>query len=63
MSFIFKMREIDMQEKKKEQEAQLKIYIQKLQTLALQNIQQRDITPLEAIREAFNFIEGEMLER
>lgn len=44
-------------------EENLKIYIEKLHKLALEKLQERDVTPLEAIREALNYIEGEMLER
>ena len=44
-------------------EENLKIYIQRLQELALERLKERNITPLNAIKEALNFIEGEMLER
>jgi len=44
-------------------EENLKIYIQRLQELALERMKERDITPLSAIKEALNFIEGEMLEK
>jgi len=41
----------------------LKIYIKRIEKLALERLEERNITPLEAIKEALNFIEGEMLER
>lgn len=41
-------------------EENLKIYLKKLEELAYERLQERNITPLEAIREALNYIEGEM---
>ncbi len=38
----------------------LKVYIQKIQEEALQRLKERNIAPLDAIREALNMIEGEM---
>lgn len=38
----------------------LKIYLQKLQEEAFERLRERNITPLEAIKEALNYIEGEM---
>ena len=45
------------------QEEQLKMYIQRVEALALEYIHERNITAFEALKEAMNFIEGEMLER
>jgi len=45
------------------QEEQLKMYMQRVETLALEYLKERKITALEALKEAINFIEGEMLER
>ena len=41
-------------------EENLKIYLKKLEELAYERLRERNITPLEAIREALNYIEGEM---
>jgi|SaaInlStandDraft_3_1057020.scaffolds.fasta_scaffold183534_1 hypothetical protein len=41
-------------------EENLKIYLKKLEKLAYERLKERKITPLEAIREALNYIEGEM---
>ena len=38
----------------------LKIYLQKLNELAYERLRERNITPVEAIKEALNYIEGEM---
>ena len=38
----------------------LKIYLQKLNELAFERLRERSLTPLEAIKEALNYIEGEM---
>jgi hypothetical protein len=45
------------------QEEQLKMYMQRVETLAHEYLKERKITALEALKEAINFIEGEMLER
>lgn len=45
------------------QEEQLKMYMQRVEVLALEYLKERNITALEALKEAINFIEGEMLER
>lgn len=47
-------------EKNMHDEENLKIYLKKLEELAYERLQERNITPLEAIREALNYIEGEM---
>lgn len=47
-------------EKNMYDEENLKIYLKKLEELAYERLQERNITPLEAIREALNYIEGEM---
>lgn len=44
------------------QEEQLKHYMTRIEALALEYLKAREITALEAIQEAINFIEGEMLE-
>lgn len=41
-------------------EENLKIYLKKLEELAYERLKERNLTPLEAIREALNYIEGEM---
>ena len=38
----------------------LKIYLQKLQEQAFERLKERNLTPLQAIKEALNHIEGEM---
>lgn len=38
----------------------LKMYLQKLQEQAYERLKERDLTPLEAIKGALNYIEGEM---
>jgi len=38
----------------------LKIYLQKLNELAFERLEERNLSPLEAIKEALNYIEGEM---
>ena len=38
----------------------LKIYLQKLNELAFERLRERNLSPLEAIKEALNYIEGEM---
>jgi len=45
------------------QEESLKIYIQRLEKIAQEQMRQRNISAIEALKEALNFIEGEMLER
>ena len=45
------------------QEEQLKMYMQRVEALALEYLKERNTTALEALKEAINFIEGEMLER
>jgi hypothetical protein len=42
------------------QEELLKIYLKKLQEEAFIRLKERDLSPLEAIKEALNYIEGEM---
>jgi len=41
-------------------EERLKIYLKKLEELAFERLRERNITPLEAMKEALNYIEGEM---
>lgn len=41
-------------------EERLKIYLLKLEEQAYERLKERDITPLEAIKEAIHYIEGEM---
>ena len=41
-------------------EERLKIYLKKLEALAYERLKERGLTPLEAIKEALNYIEGEM---
>ncbi len=45
------------------QEEQLKHYISRVEAVALEYLKAREITVLEALQEAINFIQGEMLER
>jgi len=44
------------------QEEQLKMYMRRVEALALEYLKERDITAFEALKEAINFVEGEMLE-
>jgi hypothetical protein len=44
-------------------EENLKIYIKKIEKLALERLKERNLSPLDAIKEAVHYIEGEMLER
>ncbi|MDA7816741.1 hypothetical protein N9A28_00965 [Sulfurimonas sp.] len=41
-------------------EENLKIYLQKLEKIAYERLRERNLTPIEAIKEAVNYIEGEM---
>lgn len=41
-------------------EERLKIYLKKLEELAFERFKERSMTPIDAIREALNYIEGEM---
>jgi len=38
----------------------LKIYLKKLEEQAFERLKERNLTPLEALKEALNYIEGEM---
>ena len=38
----------------------LKIYLQKLEEIAYERLKERNLSPLDAIKEALNYIEGEM---
>ncbi|MBN2816931.1 MAG: hypothetical protein JXQ67_09620 [Campylobacterales bacterium] len=42
------------------QEQNLQIYIEKLHIIALERMQERGLSPIEALKEAINVIEGEM---
>ena len=43
-----------------DKEELLKIYLKKLEKIAKERIQERNLTPLEALKEALKYIEGEM---
>ena len=45
------------------QEKNLEIYLEKLRAIALEHMKERNLSPIEALKEAINYIEGEMLER
>ena len=42
------------------QEELLKVYLEKLGAMALERLQEKNISALDAIKESLNFIEGEM---
>lgn len=37
------------------------IYIEKLKEISIQNLQDKDITAIQALKQALNYIEGEMI--
>lgn len=39
----------------------LTIYLERLKILSLENLQEKNITAIEALKEALNYIEGEMI--
>ena len=39
----------------------LTIYLEKLKVLSFENLQEKNITAIEALKEALNYIEGEMI--
>ena len=39
----------------------LKLYLKKIQEIATYNVEERQATALQALKEALNFIEGEMI--
>lgn len=39
----------------------LTIYLERLKTLSFENLQEKSITAIEALKEALNYIEGEMI--
>lgn len=39
----------------------LAIYLERLKVLSQENLQEKNTTAIEALREAFNYIEGEMI--
>ncbi len=39
----------------------LAIYLEKLKVLSYENLQEKSTTAIEALREALNYIEGEMI--
>ena len=41
-------------------EERLKIYLKKLEEIAFERLKERELTPLEALKEALNYVEGEM---
>lgn len=45
------------------QEKNLEIYLEKLHKIALEHMVERNLSPIQALKEAINFLEGEMLER
>ena len=39
----------------------LAIYLEKLKVLSQENLQEKNITAIQALKEALNYIEGEMI--
>lgn len=39
----------------------LTIYLEKLKTLSFENLQEKNTTAIQALKEALNYIEGEMI--
>lgn len=39
----------------------LSVYLERLKVLSYENLQEKNTTALEAIKEALNYIEGEMI--
>jgi hypothetical protein len=43
------------------EEEKLKVYLERLQQLALEKIKEKNITAITALKESLNIIEGEMI--
>lgn len=39
----------------------LKIYLEKIKEIATANVQEKDVSAIKALKEALNYVEGEML--